>query len=370
MGPAVLRAEYLSAERFLRAHPRRVATLSLAAVAVIAAAQWHDRSDSSLGLSYAVPLWLFAYAVGLVPGLILAAATAALWVFDLSGLAPAPREAAYVFAFRLLTNIGLVIMATVTASAAGARDRHLAAQQALHQLRRNLVAAFSHDLRNPLGVVVTYLRVLKSARITAPEVAQQQIDGYLDDALANARQVDRLLREMMGVEQSDTTTLSVSAFPPLALVAELQTEFSREADRQDVALLWEVAPDTPEFRTDRVKLTSIVRNLVSNGLKFTRHGAVTVRIGYDLEPATHYIQVEDTGCGIAVDALPHIFTRFYRAPDAAPIAGFGFGLFVVKSFTELLGGSIRVVSQVGRGTSFVVIVPHRPEPLQQADSVQ
>lgn len=131
-----------------------------------------------------------------------------------------------------------------------------------------------------------------------------------------------------------------------------------------IAVRRSVDPDTPEFHTDRIKLLSVIRNLVKNALKFTATGHVTTRVGH--RDGLHRIEVEDTGPGIPPEVLPHIFYGFYRGRSSRPSTGFGLGLFIVKRFVDVLGGTVTVDSAVGGGTRFVVTVPSQPDPAPPA----
>jgi signal transduction histidine kinase len=340
----------------VRTHPASTAALALAIMACIALTQVQSRSDVSLALSYAIPLWLLSYAAGPALGGVAAVVIAGLWLFDAASIGLPTLDMAYIFAARLLANLGLVVMAVFSARAAEARDGHLAAQDDLLQLRRDVVAAFSHDLRTPLAAIVGSLQMLRElpAEWRSPVAV-----NAIDRAIANAHRLDHLLRDMMGVEQSSSPfALRVSAIQPFQLINDLQTEFAMLPFHRDkFSLLWETEPATPPLRTDRDKLTSIVRNLVNNALKFTYLGTVRVRIGYDRGLDMHRIEVSDTGRGIELEALPYIFTRFYRGADGSGIGGFGFGLFVVKTFVDILGGTIKVTSRPGEGSSFVIHLP-------------
>jgi signal transduction histidine kinase len=350
------RARGLSAERFLRTHPASTAAMALAIMACIATAQVENRSDVSLALSYAIPLWLFAYATGPLAGALAATAVAGLWLFDAANLHLSARDMEYIFAVRVLTNLGLVVMAVFAARAAQARDGHLAAQEELLQFRRDLVAAFSHDLRTPLSAIVYSLQMLRERGADWRSV--EAVDA-VDRALANSHRLDSLVRDMMGVEQSGSPfALHVSTLQPFQLINDLQTEFGALNIRNDrIALLWETDPYTPPLHTDRGKLTSVLRNLISNALKFTSVGTIRIHIGYDNVSGMHRLEVADTGRGIPPETLPLIFKRFYRGPDTEAVGGFGFGLFIVSTFVDMLGGTVSVTSELGQGSSFVVHVP-------------
>ena len=110
--------------------------------------------------------------------------------------------------------------------------------------------------------------------------------------------------------------------------------------------------------TDVNKLEKIVRNLLSNALKFSGEGGV-IRMNYGQEGATFFFEVKDTGAGIPASDLPHIFDRFYRVERSGP-AGLGLGLAIVKEGVAALGGRIEVKSKVGEGTAFRIHLPRNP----------
>jgi signal transduction histidine kinase len=105
---------------------------------------------------------------------------------------------------------------------------------------------------------------------------------------------------------------------------------------------------------DIEKLERVLRNIISNALKFTENGGVS--IDYGLESNSFFIETKDTGRGIPEDELPFIFNRFYRW-EASGIDGLGLGLAIVKELVDVMGGEIAVKSRVAEGTSFRVLLP-------------
>lgn len=348
----------LRCERSLRGHPAVVGSVAVAAVAVISVAKSHVEGGFSLALTYSLPLALCAYGVGVIAGTVMAVAVAGIWVIDALEVGLPLNETLTVFVARLLIDMAVVAFAALAAGASRARDRYLEEQQRLAHLRADLVAAFSHDLRGPLAAIVGYGELLQDERAVQQSAeAASAVDGLL----VNARHLNDLISDMIGVEQSTTAIrIQTRRFSPQTLVAELRDELDPVVLMRPVALLWDVDPDLPDIETDFAKLTSIVRNLVTNALKFTRRGSITVHIGYHTQPAAHVIDVRDTGRGIAPAAMAQIFDRFYRAADADDVGGFGLGLFIAKRFVDLLGGTISVQSEVGRGSCFSVTIPHQP----------
>jgi len=152
--------------------------------------------------------------------------------------------------------------------------------------------------------------------------------------------------------------LQPSEFQLGDLVAELRESIGALPEAAaGVTLRWEVADDLPLVRLDRLKMKEIVHNLVSNALKFTQQGEVIVRIrraGGQVR-----IDVQDTGSGIPRDAQARIFEMFERV-DTAPgprAPGVGLGLYIVKGLTQMMGGTVALRSEPGRGSQFTVWLP-------------
>lgn len=349
----------LAVERALRSHPTVVGIVTLTAMVLIAAAELVTTSDFAISLTldvmYALPLALCAYGLGLTAGLLGATSVSLVGVIDALQEGLHTRDILLVFAVRLLSHLGIVGVAGLAAASARARERYLEAQRELVQMRADLVSAFSHDLRSPLATMIGYAELLRD---TGDDLQSADSVAALDCILTQGRFLDRLISDMLSAGRSESASvLEITSFAPEALIAELQGELDQAPRANSLELRWEVAPTTPPLLTDRAKLASLIRNLVTNSLKFTHQGSVTVRVCSERDAAAHRITVEDTGPGIPTEMLPRLFERYYQAPGAQQRAGFGLGLFIVKRFAELLGASIAVQSTLGSGTSFVVTVP-------------
>jgi signal transduction histidine kinase len=349
----------LGLERYLRTHPSFVGALtiiSMAGLAVVSA----RRLGSSLpvALTYAFPIALATYGLGFIVGTFTAFAASALWTLGAIHSGIAHEGATFVFFIRSLNNFGVVLMASLLAAVARARERFSEGQRELTELQEDLVSAFSHDLRSPLAAITGYAEMLRDGLAGTPP---EEAEDILKRILVNAERLDRLVADMLEARKAELTTPQVESVDPSELLAELRAEFAYSDRARNVTQRWEVTPGTPPLQTDRSKVASILRNLVNNAIKFTPHGTVAVRIDFDRGSGMHRIQVEDTGTGIPAGALDHIFDRFYRAREVARVSGFGFGLFIVKRFADILGGHIGVQSEVGHGTRFTVTLPRLPQ---------
>jgi signal transduction histidine kinase len=113
------------------------------------------------------------------------------------------------------------------------------------------------------------------------------------------------------------------------------------------------------MNTDRGKLQQILQNLINNAIKFTEKGSVTISANYLSETGSVEFKVSDTGIGIPKKAVPVIFEKFRQidSSDTRQYGGVGLGLYIIKKFTDLLGGTVRVESETGKGSIFVVTVP-------------
>jgi signal transduction histidine kinase len=153
--------------------------------------------------------------------------------------------------------------------------------------------------------------------------------------------------------------LTVSKFGLKDLVAEVLAEVEPIISRSQLAVTSQLAPDLPQLKTDRQKVKQIVINFLTNAIKFTPHGAVDVRTGYAPDPDEISISVVDTGIGISSEDRERIFEDFRQA-DSSPTreyTGAGLGLAICRRLAGMLDGRILLDSDVGRGSTFTLIVP-------------
>ena len=141
------------------------------------------------------------------------------------------------------------------------------------------------------------------------------------------------------------------------LIDEVDSETRGLQERSPLSFLWRVSPGL-QVHTDPAKLKLILKNLIANAIKFTEQGTVTLE-AFPGNPGVE-ITVADTGIGIAPEALPIIFEPFRQA-DASLTrrrGGVGLGLYIVRRLLDMLGGSITVESEVGRGSTFRIQLPN------------
>ncbi|MEW6267786.1 MAG: HAMP domain-containing sensor histidine kinase [Thermodesulfobacteriota bacterium] len=354
-------------ERWLRTHPRHVG--AAVAATMLATLLVQDTVDEHLWLvfTYAFPVALAGYGLGLQGG-VAAALVAAAFLYDHAVRTLGIEDTVFVLATRLAGSLAVALLCALASSTARAREQYIASRARLAQLQEDLVAAFAHDIRSPLSAILGYAAMLREE--TEGGVPPGELVSGLRRIEANALHVDDMIEEMLSVEQADGAVRNVvTSFTADELLDRLRGELAPIARGREQQVAWLVAPGTPPLETDRRKLLSVVRNLVGNALKYAPGSAVTVSVRYDAATGTHRIEVGDQGPGIPRDALPHLFDRFYRVGGARDAEGFGLGLFIVKRMMDMLGGEVSVRSELGRGSRFLLVVPRlHPEPAVVAEA--
>lgn len=143
---------------------------------------------------------------------------------------------------------------------------------------------------------------------------------------------------------------------------EIRSSFDVLLDKE-ITLHWDYLSGLPVVKTDREKLRHILQNLIHNAIKFTDKGYVTVSARYVAGARGVEFKVADTGIGIPEEKLPIIFEMFRQADssETRPYEGVGLGLYIVKKYTEMLGGTVEVQSNPGKGSTFKVAIPCESE---------
>ncbi|MGH7848073.1 MAG: sensor histidine kinase [Candidatus Binatia bacterium] len=141
------------------------------------------------------------------------------------------------------------------------------------------------------------------------------------------------------------------------LLDEIRTAYILPTNK-DLTLSWEYSSRTV-IETDRERLKHILQHLINNAIKFTDKGQITISARYIAEPRAVEFRVADTGIGIPSEEIPFIFEIFHQgdSSETRPYGGVGLGLYIVKRFTEMLGGKVTVESGLGEGTVFTVTIP-------------
>jgi PAS domain S-box-containing protein len=230
------------------------------------------------------------------------------------------------------------------------------------RLKSAFVANVSHELRTPLNVILGLCQLLARDRTLPLAPLQAEVVGRMD---RNARALLEMVNDLLDYSRLEAgrSALRVEEVDVGEVIASVLAEFEREAREKSIELKVEVAPNLGTVRTDRRKLRQVVTCLVSNALKFTAAGRVSVAAAAEGE-GRWYIEVSDTGIGISSDALKYIFDGFRQVDDRLTRSynGVGLGLAITRKIVELLGGEISVESRQDEGSRFRINWPLEATP--------
>ncbi len=235
-------------------------------------------------------------------------------------------------------------------------DKALQLRQAL-ELKSRFLSYMSHEFRTPLTSITSLTNILLS-RLDGPLTAEQerQVTFVRGSVLELSEMVDDLL-DLAKVE-AGRITISPEWFEMVDLFSALRGMFKPIVSSSSVALIFEEPKGVPRLYTDDKKLSQILRNYISNALKFTSSGEVRVD-ARATETDEIEFSVTDTGVGIAAEHLPTLFADFVQIDTRLQrrLRGTGLGLSLARKFAELLGGRVGADSELGRGSRFWVAIP-------------
>ncbi len=219
--------------------------------------------------------------------------------------------------------------------------------------RRNMLADIAHELRNPIGVIQSHLEAMQDGVFP---LDQSQVDSLHEETLL----LSRLVGDLRELALADAGQLALQRAPTdlCALIERVVNAFQAQANEREITLTASVPENIPPLNIDAQRIEQVLRNLLSNALRHTAsNGTITVTLTHEKNFAR--VEVRDTGTGIAPDALPYVFERFWRGDKSRSRSqgSTGLGLAIAKQLVEAHGGQIGVESNVGKGTTFWFTLP-------------
>ena len=222
----------------------------------------------------------------------------------------------------------------------------------LLEAREKLMLTITHDFKAPLGSIIGYVELMMRLDNT------ERQKFYLQNMKASSDHLLSLVSDLLDFHRLESHKLDINriAFSPKVLFDKIVSAMQPVADKKQLNLILKVEKSADaNFSGDPLRIKQIVDNLLSNALKFTARGTVTIHVFVRVRYLV--FSVSDTGRGIARDDLEHIFQAFTRLSSAQGVEGFGLGLAITRQLVDLMGGRIDVRSVEGVGSTFTVEIP-------------
>jgi signal transduction histidine kinase len=226
-----------------------------------------------------------------------------------------------------------------------------------NEQRAEMMQRIVHELRTPLQSLHS-VHYLLSEQIAGPLNEQQQ--KYVDMLRVNAERITDFTNQFLDLAKFEAGRMQFRQEPTRvpALVEKAVENARVHAEAHQITIALRAQDDLPELRVDPEKISQVVSNLLSNAVKYTPDGG-QVEVAVEKGERGVRILVKDSGAGIDPEDVPHLFTKFYQAKNAgkARTKGTGIGLALVKAIVDGHGGTLRVESEVGKGSTFGVELP-------------
>ncbi len=234
------------------------------------------------------------------------------------------------------------------------KEREKRAAEQANEAKSKFLANMSHELRTPLNAIIGYSEMLREG---AEEDGRAEDAADHDRVLRSAQHLLRLINDILDLSKIDAAKMAVriETCDTDSLVSEACETVRHLASANRTEIAFDIAPNARVARTDAVKLSQCLLNLLSNAAKFTQAGVISVKVrreGSDL-----IFAVQDTGAGIAADKLPGLFQPFVQADASIERRdGTGLGLAITRGLARLLGGDVSAESELGRGSTFTLCI--------------
>jgi signal transduction histidine kinase len=226
--------------------------------------------------------------------------------------------------------------------------------------KSQFLANMSHEFRTPLNAILGYTSLLLQG--VSGELGAQQ-ERNLSRVDSNARHLLAIINDILDISRIEAgkMPLHVSSFPIPTLIQEVLAELEPLIHRSKLSMRVESARKLPPVSNDRAKVKQIVLNLVTNAIKFTPSGSVTVSARHDASAKEIEIAVRDTGIGIKNEDHERVFEDFRQADNspAREYGGAGLGLAICRRLAHMMEGRVDLQSAVGQGSTFTLTLPVR-----------
>jgi len=228
--------------------------------------------------------------------------------------------------------------------------------QSIEQLRRDLIANVSHDLRTPLSIMQGYVETLLMKSET---LSIDKRTHYLNIVLNSSKNLSNLVSQLFEYSKLEAQQIEPQKelFSLADLAQDVTAKYQILAEEKEITMSADIEKDLPLVNADIALIERVMQNLMDNALKFTpEKGAIKIRL--QQKQKTIEVCIADTGNGISEEELPHIFERYHQAKKSAEKSnGAGLGLAIAKKIMEIHEADLQVKSTLGKGTEFWFSLP-------------
>lgn len=234
--------------------------------------------------------------------------------------------------------------------------RDITKEKSLEEERDEFISVVSHELRTPVAIVegnISNVRILQERGADKTVLAHA-----LDDAHEQIMYLAKMINDLSTLSRAERGLDSVPEnIDPAELLSEIYKSYSEDAHKKGLQLDLDMQPQLPRVTTSRLYLEEILQNFLTNALKYTKTGSVTI-IGHKTKNGV-YFGVKDTGIGISKSDQRHIFEKFYRSEDyrTRETNGTGLGLYVTKKLAMKMGIKVEFESRLNHGSTFSFVLP-------------
>lgn len=230
------------------------------------------------------------------------------------------------------------------------------------RLKSEFLNQVSHELRTPLAVIIGYIECITDGLYGEIESKHQEILQIVAKQSSHLKNmIDQIL--IFSRLEANKQSLRVEEFPVSNIFDDLRDTFDFLCRQKGLELRWELSKEVNTLSTDPERFKEIVSNLLQNAIKYTDRGVISVRLNW-LTSQTVALDVSDTGIGIAHHHLSNIFDPFmqvHKTSSENSRGGIGLGLSIVKKHVDQMNGTMSVESEVGKGTTFKIVLPRAYE---------
>jgi signal transduction histidine kinase len=229
----------------------------------------------------------------------------------------------------------------------------------LARLKSEFLNQVSHELRTPLAVIIGYIECITDGLYGEIEAKHQEILQVVAKQSSHLKNmIDQIL--IYSRLEAGKQPVRIEDLQLTKIISEMKDAFDFLCRQKEIEMRWELPKDSMPLRSDITRVKEVISNLLQNAVKYTDRGSVTVRVVKLPSTDSIMVEVEDTGMGISEHHLASIFEPFMQAHKTSSEnsrGGIGLGLSIVKKHLEQIKGTINVESQLGKGSTFRIVLP-------------